>query len=69
VSPSLFLTVTLSWPIGKERWQFKLVLKLNKQLVATTMIISFLDTQVSKLVGWLVGWSVRHTFGFPISGQ
>ena len=38
--------------------------------------VKFLDTQVSlapthvsKLVGWLVRPLVRHTFGFPISGQ
>ena len=32
----------------------------------------FLDTQVSLApthVSPLVGWSVSHTFGFPISGQ
>ena len=35
-------------------------------------IFPFLDTQVSlepTPVRWLVGQSVGHTFGFPISGQ
>ena len=41
-----------------------------------TLFFEFLYTQVSLeptpvgwLVRWLVGQSVSHTFGFPISGQ
>ena len=50
--------------------------KWQKLYSLANILVSFLDTQVSLapthvswLVGPLVGPLVRHTFGFPISGQ